>query len=220
MTDQPNPPAMTDEQKRAYAAELLDEHGTSCEYLTVVECAPEVLGHDISEADAQAVHDLIRAGGGDEDEPDDDHQDGCDLGHDPAQISCQDAAVHTQALARPTPLADFVQHFRTGLLYAAPETWADRIYPFLDELVARYNPLIEGTVEQAEPGEPPRCPRPRPDNAQLVELRRQHPTPWRVDEDYDGQLVDALNQEVTTSGIEQLVADAVNALVGAAHEEG
>lgn len=35
-------------------------------------------------------------------------------------------------------LADFAEHFRTDLVYAAPETWPGRIAAFLDDLIARY----------------------------------------------------------------------------------
>lgn len=72
---------------------------------------------------------------------------------------------------------------------------------------------------RADEPAPTTCPRPRPTNGQLVELRRTHPVPWRVENpDVEPLLVDALGQEIwTATGIEQLVADAVNALVANAH---
>lgn len=112
-----------------------------------------------------------------------------------------------------TPLADFVEHFRTDLVYAAPETWPGRISGFLDDLVARYNPLIEGTAEEAVIDVPS-----EPTQEQLLALRQRHPVPWRPDVFAFGSvLADARGDEVDTTGLEQLVADAVNAHVGNAH---
>lgn len=61
VTTQPHPyPAMTAEQHRAYAADLI-EGASEVEFMTVIEAAgasDHVPGGEISEADAQAVHDL------------------------------------------------------------------------------------------------------------------------------------------------------------------
>lgn len=57
----------------------------------------------------------------------------------------------------------------------------------------------------------------RPTDAQLVELQRLRPTPWQVDtERVLPVLLDANGQPVYLSGVEHLVADAVNAYVSAA----
>lgn len=64
MTTQPIWPAMSAEQHRAYAAELLTEHATEFEPLAIAECAqdsPHVPGDEISQADCDAVYEQIRA---------------------------------------------------------------------------------------------------------------------------------------------------------------
>jgi hypothetical protein len=45
-----------------YAMELIDSHGENCEFLTVVECAPDQLGREITEDEARFVHDIVQGG--------------------------------------------------------------------------------------------------------------------------------------------------------------
>jgi len=45
-----------------YASELMDEYGSHCEFLTVVERAPEFLGRDLTNEEAVFVHDIVQAG--------------------------------------------------------------------------------------------------------------------------------------------------------------
>lgn len=50
---------MSEEDRRAVAVDLIEGAIEDIEHLTVVEVAEEAIGGEISEEDAQAIHDLI-----------------------------------------------------------------------------------------------------------------------------------------------------------------
>lgn len=50
---------MSEEDRRAVVVDLIEGAIEDIEHLTVVEVAEEAIGGEISEEDAQAIHDLI-----------------------------------------------------------------------------------------------------------------------------------------------------------------